>query len=76
MSLKSDQLELGFSILSTNVVKKSLETEFSIAFCGPTGDNWQSKTLFIKIFEPRSSIIKSVFDCCLSGVDTDPLSPL
>ena len=33
-----------------------------------TGDKWQSKTLFLAIFDPRSWIVKSVFDCCLSGV--------
>ena len=49
-------------ILSTNVNKKSLETEFSIV------DKWQSKTLFLVIFDPRSSIVKSVFDCRLSDV--------
>ena len=32
--------------ISTNVDKKLLETEFSIASCRPTGDKWQSKTLF------------------------------
>ena len=53
------------SILSTNVDQKSLETEFSIAICRPNGDKWQSKTLFIVIFDPRSSIVKSVFDCRL-----------
>ena len=57
-------------ILSTNVDQKSLETEFSIAICRPTGDKCQSKTLFIAIFYPRSSIVKSVFDCRLSGVNT------
>ena len=36
-------------ILSTNVDQKSLETEFSIAICRPTGDKWQSKTLFLAI---------------------------
>ena len=30
---------------------------------------WQSKTLFLAIFDPRSWIVKSVFDCHLSGVD-------
>ena len=55
-------------ILSTNVDKKSLGTEFSIAICRPTGDKWQSKTLFLAIFYSRSSIVKSVFDCHLSGV--------
>ena len=50
-------------ILSTNLDKKSLETEFSIAICRLTGDKWQSKTLFLAIFDPCSSIVKSVFDC-------------
>ena len=47
-------------ILSMNVDKKSLET----------GDwqKWQLKTLFLVIFDPCSSITKSVFDCRLSGV--------
>ena len=45
-----------------------LETEFSIAFCRLTGDKWQSKTLFLMIFDPRSSSVKSVFDFCRSGV--------
>ena len=44
-------------ILSTNVDKKTLETEFSIAICRPTGDKWQLKTLFLAIFDSRSSII-------------------
>ena len=39
------------------------------------GEKWQSKTLFLAIFDPRSSIIKSVFDFHLPGVimsgDTD-----
>ena len=51
-----------------NVDQKSLETEFLIAICRPTGDKWQSKTLFISIFYPCLSIFKSVFDCRLSGV--------
>ena len=55
-------------ILSKNVDQKSLETEFLIAICRPTGEKRQSKTLFLAIFDPRSSIIKSVFDCRLSGV--------
>ena len=49
------------SIQSTNVDQnvdqKSLETEFSIVICRPTGDKWQSKTLFLSIFDPR------FFDC-------------
>ena len=55
-------------ILSRNVDQKSLETEFSIAICRHTGDKWQSKTLFLSIFDPRSSIVDSVFDCRLPGV--------
>ena len=41
-----------------------LETVFSIV----SGDKWQSKTLFLAIFDPSLSIVKSVFDCRLSGV--------
>ena len=55
-------------ILSTKVDQKSLETEFSIAICHPTGDKMKSKKLFLKIFDPRSSIVKSIFDCRISGV--------
>ena len=47
-------------ILSMKVDQKSLETEFLIAICRPTGDKWQSKTLFLAIFYLCSS---SVFDC-------------
>ena len=54
--------------ISTNVDQKSLETEFSIAICRHAGDKWQSKTLCLASFDPRSSIVKSVFDCRLSGV--------
>ena len=33
-----------------------------------TGYKWQSKTLFLVIFDPRSSINKDVFDFHLSSV--------
>ena len=48
-------------MLSTNVYvgQNKLET-----------DKWQSKTLFLAIFDPRSWIVKSVYDCRLSGVVT------
>ena len=55
-------------ILSTNVDLKSLDTEFLIAICRLNGDKWQSKTLFLAIFYPHSSIVKSVLDCRLSSV--------
>ena len=55
-------------ILSRNVGQKSEETVFVIANCRPTGDKWQSKTLFLSIFRPRSSIVDYVFDCRLPGV--------
>ena len=54
--------------LSRNVDQKWLETEFLIAICRQCGNKWQSKTLFLLIFDPRSSIVDSVFDCCLPGV--------
>ena len=50
-----------------NVDQKYLETEFSIAICRPTGDKWQSTTLFVATFDPHASAVKSVFDCRLSG---------
>ena len=50
-------------VLSRNVDQKSLETEFLIAIC-----RRQSKTLFLSIFDPRSLIVDSVFDCLLLGV--------
>ena len=51
-----------------NADQKLLETEFFIAICRPTGNQWQSKTLFLSIFDLRSSIVESIFDCRLSGV--------
>ena len=57
-------------ILSTNVDQKSLETKFLIAICHPTGDKWQPKTLFLEIFDPCLSIVKSDFECPLPGVIT------
>ena len=49
---------------------ESLQTVFSIAICLPTGDKWQSKTLFlhVAIFDQRLSIVKNLFDLRLSGV--------
>ena len=47
---------------------KSLETEFLIAICCQSGDKWQTKTLFLRIFDPCSSTVKSIFKCRLSGV--------
>ena len=58
----SDRWRSKTLILPTNVDQKSLETGFSIAICRPTGDKCQSKPLFLAIFDPRSSIVKSVFD--------------
>ena len=42
---------------STNIDKKSIETVFSIAIRRQCGDKWQSKTLFITIFDLHSSIV-------------------
>ena len=56
------------SIPSRNVDQKSLETEFLIAICHHPGDKWQSKTLFLSIFDQRLSIVDSGFDCRLFGV--------
>ena len=45
----------------------------SIAICRLTGGKWQSKTLYLVIFDSRSSIVNSVFDCRLLGMRTQPL---
>ena len=42
---------------STNADQKSIETVFSIVICRQCGDKWQSKTLFLTIFDQRSSIV-------------------
>ena len=55
-------------ILSRIIDQKSIETVFSIAICHHTGDKWQSKTLFLSIFDARSLIVDNVFDCRLPGV--------
>ena len=54
----------------TYIDQESTETAFSIAICRHTSDKWQSKTLFISFFDPRFSIVYSVFDCRLPGVGT------
>ena len=42
---------------STKADQKSKETVFSIVICRQSGDKWQSKTLFLTIFDLRSSIV-------------------
>ena len=41
----------------TNADQKSTETVFSIAICRQCGDKWQSKTLFLTIFDLRLLIV-------------------
>ena len=55
-------------ILSRIVDQKSIEAVFLIAICLPTGNKWQSKTLFVSIFDPRLSFVEFIFDCRLRGV--------
>ena len=50
--------------------QKSIENSVFDCLCRPIGDRWQSKTLFLAIFNSRFSIVKSVFDCLLLGVVT------
>ena len=47
---------------------KIARTEFLIAIGHPAGDKWQWKTLFLVTFDPSLSVVKSVYDCGLSGV--------
>ena len=55
-------------ILSKNVDQRLIETVYLIAICHETGDKWQSKTLFLSVFDLCSSSVDNVFDCHLSGV--------
>ena len=41
----------------TKIGQKSIETVFSIAICRQCDDKWQSKTLFLTIFDICSSIV-------------------
>ena len=61
----SDRRQSKTLMLSMIVDPRSLEIERLTAVCRPTGDKWQSKTLFPAICDPRSLIDKSVFDCRL-----------
>ena len=63
-----DTRQLKMLILSTNMDKKWLETEILIAIRRSTGDKWQSKTLFLMIFDPRSLIFNNILYCRLSDV--------
>ena len=45
---------------STNAAQKSIKTVFSIAICRQYGEKWQSKTLFLTIFDLRSSIVLAI----------------
>ena len=42
---------------STNADQQLIETVFSIVICRQWGDKWQSKTLFLLIFNLGSSIV-------------------
>ena len=63
-----DRRQSKTSILSAKVDKKSMEKEFLTAICRRTGDEWQSKTLFLAIVDPHALIVKILFDCRLLGV--------
>ena len=52
---------------STNTDQKSLETVFSIAICRHSFDKWQSKALFLTIFDLRLLNRINVFDYHLPG---------
>ena len=71
-SITLDRRQSKTSVILTNIDQKSLETEFLIAICQPKGDKWQSKTLFLAIFDQYSLIVKSVFNCRISGVSMAP----
>ena len=55
--LSSDMWQSQTLILSKKVDQKLIETVFSIAICRLIGDKWQSKTLFLTIFDLLLSIV-------------------
>ena len=69
-NITPDRRQSKTLILSTNV-DKNRSKKFLIAICRPAGDKWQSKILFLSIFDPLSSTVtcKSVFDYRLSRVN-------
>ena len=71
IELTSGRWQSKTPILLRNLHQKSIETVFWIAICRPTGNKWQSKTLFPSIFDLRWSIVDYVFDCRLPGVVLD-----
>ena len=56
-------------LISTNVDQKLLETRVLDNHLLP--NKWQSKSLFLAIFDSRSLIVKSDFDCSLPGVSLE-----
>ena len=45
------------ALLTISAGQKSLETVFSMTICCQSGHKWQLKTLFLAIFDLRSSIV-------------------
>ena len=66
--LTPDRRQSKKLILSMNKEQKLLETEFLIDICRLAGDKWQSKTLFLAIFDPRLTSVMIIFNCILSSV--------
>ena len=48
-------------------IDKKIVTEFLFAICRPTGYKWQSKTLFLEIFDPRPLIVLKHFQLPVLG---------
>ena len=47
---------------------KIVRNSISDCHLSPYCHKWQSKTRFLSIFDLRSSIVDSIFNCCLPGV--------
>ena len=63
-----DRWQLKTLIISTNIDLRLLETDFFDCRLSPDWRQTASKTLFLAICDPHSSIIQSVFDCHLSDM--------
>ena len=64
MEFTPDRRQSKSLILSANVEQNSLNRVFLLSFAAS-----HSKTLFLAIFDLRSSIVKDAFDFRISGVD-------
>ena len=65
MALNMRSTMAGTHRIGGNRKRRSKIIRNRVFDCHLSTDKWQSKTLFISIFDPRSMIVKRGFDCCI-----------